>query len=87
MKDNKRIKSFNEHQEKLSLSNVIESQNYENPVFKNDDELVDELNDVVIKHLNDWKNGKYNRENKYVRNLVTELMKIDVLFSRDIDSL
>jgi len=75
MKKNK-IKKFNE---------ILEE--YEQPVFKNDDELVDELADIVIKHLNDWKEGKYNRENKYVRNLVNNLMKIDVLFSRDIDSL
>lgn len=53
--------------------------------ISSDAEDVDELSKLVIKHLQDWKKGKYNKNSKYVRDLASNLQKIDVLFSRDIE--
>jgi len=46
---------------------------------------VDEKIDLIINYLEDWKNGKYNKESEFARDLANNLQKIDVLFTRDIE--
>jgi len=73
------IKKFNE------LNKINED--YEKPHETDTAGNIDELADIVINHLEDWKNGDlYDREEtNYLRDLASELQKIDVLFSRMMD--
>lgn len=85
MKDLKHIKSFNEAQENLNISVVSDSYSCKDCKISSHADDVDELSKVVIKHLNDWKKGKYNRNSKYIWELALNLQKINVLFCRDIE--
>jgi len=84
MKHVKTQQQLNEDK-KLNLSGVSDSYSCKDCKMSDNAEDVDELSKVVIKHLNDWKKGKYNRNSKYIWELASNLQKIDVLFSRDIE--
>jgi len=47
-------------------------------------EQVDKLSKKVLKYLDDWDKGMYEKDSKYILHLAINLQKINVLFQRDI---
>ena len=61
MKNNKHIQSFNEHQENLNISDVMNSKNQYNKVFEDEEALGDiysrKAYEQVIKYLEEARNS------------------------------
>ena len=51
---------------------------------KTEAQSIDEYIELVEKHFEDWKSGKYEREGEYLGEVTTNLIKLDVLFERDL---
>jgi Zn-finger protein len=79
------LKNNNTNMKYIKTQKQLNEDSCKNCNITKDRDLVDKYADIIIKHLNDWKSGKYNKDSEYVGDLVSNLIEIDVLFKRDIE--